>query len=392
MLAPRILHFANSQIFWDCSTISASETLPGGLPHALDKHASIDRHWRGRMQSSLKTPPIGPNDDSMESFWKSSLLDYTACNLTNQKDRTVAIWSIAKIVRDVLGENYGAGLWERALEEQLAWRMRVCRQDVRMDELQVHFPSWSWASVKGEVIAQDRICSRFYLVRGHNGKDVSFGLDESSTSPTKIDVEPRLLEPKSIDMFGFMGRGIVRALDHPGRYTLEMPKYDAWTRPVSSDERSKELWEAFPDEVLSDADLYPSYSEFIILAASKVYKTSNRYEPDHSEGERLSYSGVGLLLLPHHEYKKRVSAKLKELIRQLFSQQPGTNGPLHPSGKCMADRVADMRMLIGRLSEREKHFKSWPYYRRIGVVYFRNVSVVTWKTITGEGRKKIWLV
>jgi hypothetical protein len=139
--------------------------------------SSTDRHWRGRIQLSStseteeQAPLVGPNDDSLETFWKSALLNYTSCNLTSQGDKTVSIWSIAKIVRDALKEEYGGGMW-RNLHEQLSWRMMDSGTTItRVPELQMLNPSWSWASVKGPVIAHDRLCPpRCYTVTDHEGQ------------------------------------------------------------------------------------------------------------------------------------------------------------------------------------------------------------------------------
>ncbi|KAF2465538.1 uncharacterized protein BDR25DRAFT_239391, partial [Lindgomyces ingoldianus] len=49
MISPRILYFARIQIFWDCGTISACESLPSGFPLLLDHLAATDWHWRGHL-------------------------------------------------------------------------------------------------------------------------------------------------------------------------------------------------------------------------------------------------------------------------------------------------------------------------------------------------------
>jgi hypothetical protein len=125
MLAPRILHFAEKQIFWDCPSLSGCETLPGGLPQPMDSLAGPDRHWRGRLQVSedSQEPLAGAIDQSMASFWKTAIGKYTSCNLTKGSDKLIAMWGIAKLVRDALGVEYGEGLWEAQLEDQLAWHV-----------------------------------------------------------------------------------------------------------------------------------------------------------------------------------------------------------------------------------------------------------------------------
>jgi hypothetical protein len=187
MLAPRVLHFTHDQIFWDCGTLSACETLPHGLPLPLDDAAATDRHWRGRLQesSSLAHAPLsGANDDSLEGFWSSSVMSYTRCNLTNQGDKSVAIWSIAKLVRDAWNDEYGAGLWGAALEEQLNWRVVDMKASKRDVHLQWKQPSWSWTSVQGPVTLPERMAvKRCFRIKGHDGLPISFKTNEA-TRPT----------------------------------------------------------------------------------------------------------------------------------------------------------------------------------------------------------------
>ncbi|KAF2808701.1 HET-domain-containing protein, partial [Mytilinidion resinicola] len=180
MLSPRILHFTKHQIFWDCNTLSACEAFPTGLPLHLDKKASTDRHWRGRLdQSQISSRALcGANDDeSSYTFWMSAVQNYTDCNLTNQGDKTVAIWSVAKLLRDISSEEYVVGMWSTFLEEQLAWRVRDIDRSERFPELQIDIPSWSWASIKGPILPQHRLAMRSYKVKNHKGGDVSFTIE-----------------------------------------------------------------------------------------------------------------------------------------------------------------------------------------------------------------------
>ncbi|KAH4029378.1 hypothetical protein HBI55_121020 [Parastagonospora nodorum] len=178
MLSPRILHFARNQIFWDCGAISACETLPSGLPLMLDDAASTDRHWRGRLQESsslVHAPLAGVNTDSLGEFWSSAVLSYTQCDLTDQVDKTRAIWSIAKLVRDAWGDDYGVGTWALAVEEQLNWTVINIKTTVRSVDLQWRLPSWSWMSIQGAVSVPKRVLDdRCYRVKGHDEKDIRF--------------------------------------------------------------------------------------------------------------------------------------------------------------------------------------------------------------------------
>ncbi|KAI9657706.1 MAG: hypothetical protein M1821_002882 [Bathelium mastoideum] len=178
MLAPRLLHFAKHQVFWDCATVSACETFPLGLPEQLDDIAGTDRRWRSSLQdpSSLRQQlSVGKADYSLEQFWKNAVHYYTSCNLTKGKDKLIALWGVAKLIRDALGENYGAGLWQGNLEEQLAWRVSKCELQDRPQDLRNN-PTWSWASINGPIQLQDRLLEkgRCYYVRDHQARPIQF--------------------------------------------------------------------------------------------------------------------------------------------------------------------------------------------------------------------------
>jgi hypothetical protein len=184
LLSPRLLHFGKNQVFWDCATTSACETFPEGLPQALDT-GSNDRYWRWKLQDSSDLNEFLPTivDDSLEQFWRNAIKIYTSCDLSFGQDKLIAIWGIAKFLIGALKETYGVGLWERNLEEQLAWRVVGCqRSGGRPSErpTPLRAPSWSWASIDGVVDLPDRFTAvRDYQVVGHDGKQVAFALEES---------------------------------------------------------------------------------------------------------------------------------------------------------------------------------------------------------------------
>lgn len=124
----------------------------------------------------------GAADDSVESFWARAVRDYTACNLTNCLDRMAAIWGIAKLVRDQMrlqskGEEYGVGLWTSNLLVQLAWKVVDCTKATRDKALEA-YPSWSWASLMGEIEIADRYEyldeDTYFRATDHEGGEVCF--------------------------------------------------------------------------------------------------------------------------------------------------------------------------------------------------------------------------
>ncbi|KAF2798055.1 HET-domain-containing protein [Melanomma pulvis-pyrius CBS 109.77] len=337
MLSPRALHFSKHQIFWDCAEISACETVPGGLPLPLDRRAAADRHWRGRLQEAGPNRWMlvsGANDDSIEEFWKVAVENYTSCDLTQQTDKTIAVWGVAKLVRDSLGEEYGAGLWERELAEQLAWRVADCTISERPKELQ-HIPSWTWASIKGKIlVGNSRPPKRSYTTRDYSGKPLSFKLKGDarpiahrersedikvelaamskelqsaadkrknsglSNDPSRIDKsaetasrdqEPKLLDT-TIEMQGYINTAPLRWSEVSDKWALDVTANTGFKTKDA-------IVTAFPDV---KRDLNTIEVSFVIL--SLTHHNGPGSLPSLSEIREDSwYSGVGIMLKPSGE-------------------------------------------------------------------------------------------
>jgi hypothetical protein len=242
-LSPRLVHFASKQIFWDCARLSACETFPYGLPQPLDTQAAIERHWRERLQHLFSGQPnqqlVGAADDSPEELWRTAVHSYTSCALTNANDKLLAIWGVAKLVKETLKENYAAGMWQNNLHEQLAWRVADCTELVRMELIQgKKVPSWSWASITAKksydgakILLPDRLDSlagRFKVARDHDGKFLAFKVQENA------GLQPELLETK---------------LPIQGRIFKLFPRRDGnkWTAKFEGSTQSQFKIELFPD-------------------------------------------------------------------------------------------------------------------------------------------------
>ena len=395
MLSPRILHFTKYQIYWDCSTISACETLPEGLPFSLDRFASTDRHWRGRLQetagcSQEVAAVTGTNDDSMENFWKTAVLKYTECELTNQGDKAVAIWSIAKLVRDQLArirriespdgpaDEYGGGLWSIALHDQLAWRARDVKEGARLVDLQVGSPSWSWTSVKGAIFAQDRLAWRHYTVQQHEGGDVRFQLEDHNG---KRDEMPVLKEPFSMDMNGYLEEAcLVQVGEQQGVIRLEIQLFQG-SAVTSSGE---DIFLVHPDEKLNIGMGSPLHCHFAILAASKDEHLTLSERGGYTKS--ITYNGLGLILEPYQTFRTRQRLLFKKVLGQFFKESFSASTSRWDRDTSVR-RVANLSTIMGS----DKLHAAGPHFRRLGAVEFRNVTVKTWNAIEGHGRKKFWL-
>ena len=161
-------------------------------------------------------PPLsrhqtGTADPSLETLWRTAVRKYTACELTHYgDDRLAAIWGVAKIVRDHLrvddtSEQYGVGLWTTRLDEQLAWKVVDYSKAERMKELN-KWPSWSWASVRGEIETVVRFgAERRWRVGGFDGGVVRMNIQPERGGDG--DLEP-VLGGKRLEVRGCAVPGV----------------------------------------------------------------------------------------------------------------------------------------------------------------------------------------
>ncbi len=147
-LSRRALHFTELQVFWECDQHAASEIFPAG--HSPT--APLDMVHRN---FALQKRPL-----SMTS-WPGIVNRYTYATLTRSTDKLVAIGGLAQIIQDNMNDSYVAGLWGSCLEIQLGWcmnyRTTVDRSKKNARIRPYTAPTWSWASMRGEILMMDEI-------------------------------------------------------------------------------------------------------------------------------------------------------------------------------------------------------------------------------------------
>jgi hypothetical protein len=146
-LAPRNLHFAESQLFWECRQFSACEAFPLGMDRRLTTASQVLGNW-----GTKYTP-------NYFCQWFDLVGEYSARSLTYSKDKLIAVAGVAELFAFKFGlkrrgprgrgQWYLAGMWQKYLEYQLVWLVPEGRVRPRNRELKS--PSWSWASNDGNV-------------------------------------------------------------------------------------------------------------------------------------------------------------------------------------------------------------------------------------------------
>ena len=177
LLAPRTVHFARDQLWWECSRLRACEAWPYGVPEDRSSiYSDAVSALRQLFDDAIAADDASAKqtdgeDASGESFWQHGaswlkiVRTYSTCGLTKPSDKLVAISGIAKAFqalslgssvprmesKDNSGDDnnaaYVAGHWRSTFPATLLWSTRSSGS--RPAEYRA--PTWSWASVDGEI-------------------------------------------------------------------------------------------------------------------------------------------------------------------------------------------------------------------------------------------------
>jgi hypothetical protein len=154
-LAPRIVHFTKDQVFWECHSLEASETLPQGRPGPKPPTSKC---------YIFHNAPGGISSQQMRQQWYDLVAEYSRTQLSFTNDRLLAISGVAKrygLAMRLEKSNYLAGIWKEGLPlsllwfqndpERVDWRSVQTPPDSNAAETELA-PSWSWASITGGVM------------------------------------------------------------------------------------------------------------------------------------------------------------------------------------------------------------------------------------------------
>ncbi|KAK3347293.1 heterokaryon incompatibility protein-domain-containing protein [Lasiosphaeria hispida] len=188
-LAPRMLHFGSEQMFWECREVLASEACPEhvrpdsnlirlpNLVKAITSLQSPDTAFSPEMRAAssqvlspldsgpstsngvvnLPPPSSEPFDLAWSvavSLWENIVQEYMTKALTQGRDKLVALSGVARQYADYLcpDSRYLAGIWSHMLLPGLLWRPVTTESVIRrIDADEWRAPTWSWASVDGEI-------------------------------------------------------------------------------------------------------------------------------------------------------------------------------------------------------------------------------------------------
>ncbi|KAL8660127.1 MAG: hypothetical protein Q9202_006783 [Teloschistes flavicans] len=152
LLASRILHFAKTEVYWECNEFQASESYADGLPeeqkYTVKSKAINPCNLRMDYPSdTLQDRSLQEQRETAMLAWETIVDAYSRCELTNAGDKLIAISAIAREIQPLMQCRYIAGLWEFELVRQLFWQVRG--GGTRPTTYRA--PSWAWPSVDGPI-------------------------------------------------------------------------------------------------------------------------------------------------------------------------------------------------------------------------------------------------
>ena len=211
LLAPRILHYARGQLFWECLELDACETYPDGLPcrdtvghNNLDDGGAVSRRWKGvdlDAEALRRRFALEPSKRSMMyKYWRQLVHLYSWCHLTRVEDRLVAISGLAKRVQSCLDDEYLAGLWKGSLPSELLWCADLSHGYPNRSS-SYRAPTWSWASIERGVCYVEEIGSSVEPLEDLDFRRTRTPTSEISQAPRQVCPGPCRHHPKSLEPF-----------------------------------------------------------------------------------------------------------------------------------------------------------------------------------------------
>ena len=298
-LSRRVIFFTEEKLYWSCShyTISEDENEPH---KPVEEIKSTFETWDPALTAALVAPdpshalPLWRCDEHKGFVfidpwlaYQRAVKNYTARQLTYEKDVLVAFAGFCSTLGPLLGADFLCGIPSTYLEKALLWSPLGPMQRRTLDG-ETSFASWSWAGWKGRVWYDDRVLTRpwYYdrtMQRGTLVHIVNPSRLELNTLSVHLNVgsKVRTGDP-SVERMGF-GRtdpeiGFQRRLDILDRKGFQagyicIPAFDIAGLDNARGDLDKDFhWRLGEDEKLSTAlEVYSGRREFIVISASGVH-------------------------------------------------------------------------------------------------------------------------
>ncbi|KAF3008027.1 hypothetical protein E8E14_003782 [Neopestalotiopsis sp. 37M] len=151
LLSPRVLHFAQKQMFWECEEVIYSQAFPAELCTSATSFEPLTKMSnKTRMLQSFNGAAYthgSAEANEIYKSWEAWVEHYSAAAITKSSDKLVAISAVAKILGRVLNDTYVAGLWRGDMPRSLMWKRKPFRGPPVKRLEGKRAPTWSWAAL-----------------------------------------------------------------------------------------------------------------------------------------------------------------------------------------------------------------------------------------------------
>ncbi|KAF2655028.1 hypothetical protein K491DRAFT_443706 [Lophiostoma macrostomum CBS 122681] len=145
ILSPRVIHFEEEQVLWECCTSALCEMYPAGFDKTIDRGILVPPFELPKKQTC----------SGLAERWKryTNLVEhYRAQQFTfPNKDKLAAFAGIAQHICHEFDDRYVAGLLRSQLPTALLWqppnRRQIRQAYMGASSEEYRCPSWSWAKV-----------------------------------------------------------------------------------------------------------------------------------------------------------------------------------------------------------------------------------------------------
>ncbi|KFA68152.1 hypothetical protein S40285_08836 [Stachybotrys chlorohalonatus IBT 40285] len=145
---PRTLHFTDAGVLWECC-------------EGYDQEAASTDWGKPTQKKEIATlfnsdPSVVPHDERSQYYetWNKWVCGFSTRKLTKITDKLPAMGGLAKALAPRLNDTYIAGIWASNFLDGLLWQRHYKHLSLARHE-GCGIPSWSWASVTGNLTFWD---------------------------------------------------------------------------------------------------------------------------------------------------------------------------------------------------------------------------------------------
>lgn len=139
-LSPAIIHYTPESMYWECNQCIASEAFLNG------SHIWYETEGTGR--DRIRSLSTQSDREEIYSFWRKFINRYAGMEMTYTKDRFPALAGIARLLDELIDDNFVAGFWEGDIIRSLVLDRHIAPRNAIIPEQLA--PSWSWASINAD--------------------------------------------------------------------------------------------------------------------------------------------------------------------------------------------------------------------------------------------------